>query len=145
MVCARVMGNHVATTIGGMDGNFELDVFKPLIIRDVLHSVRLLAGASRPFERDLVPGLTANEDKIASAVQESLMPVTCLNPKIRYDAASLVAKNAHEKGMMLREPAVELGVVSEREIERLVRPEMMVGAEVYKPRAEFIGYTIDVS
>ncbi|KFZ17798.1 hypothetical protein V502_04397 [Pseudogymnoascus sp. VKM F-4520 (FW-2644)] len=130
---------HVATTIGRMNGQFELNVFKPLVICIVLYSVRLLADASRSFERDLVAGLTANEDKIASVMRESLMLVPCLIPRIGYDAASRVAENVHEKGLRLRESAVELGVVSEEEIERLERPELMVGVEMYKPRAEFIG------
>lgn len=93
------MGNHVATTISGIEGQFELSVLKPLIIRNILCSVCLLADASCSFERNLVAGLTANEKKIASVVQESLMLVTCLNPRIGYDAASRVAKNAHEKGL----------------------------------------------
>ena len=122
-------------SIGGMNGQFELNVFKPLIIRNVLHSIRLLADASRSFERNLVAGLTANEDKIASIMQESLMLVTCLNPRIGYDAASRVAKNAHKKGLTLRESAVELGALSGEEFDRLVRPELMVGPEEYVPKA----------
>ncbi|KFY08291.1 hypothetical protein V492_06360 [Pseudogymnoascus sp. VKM F-4246] len=136
MVCAQVMGNHHATTIGGMNGQFELNVFKPLIIRNVLHSIRLLADASRSFERNLVAGLTANEEKIASIMQESLMLVTCLNPRIGYDAASRVAKNAHKKGLTLRESAVELGALSAEEFDRLVRPELMVGPEEYVPKTK---------
>ncbi|OBT54706.1 fumarate hydratase, class II [Pseudogymnoascus sp. 24MN13] len=136
MVCAQVMGNHHATTIGGMNGQFELNVFKPLIIRNVLHSIRLLADASRSFEKNLVAGLTANEEKIASIMQESLMLVTCLNPRIGYDAASRVAKNAHKKGLTLRESAVELGALSAEEFDRLVRPELMVGPEEYVPKTK---------
>lgn len=136
MVCAQVMGNHHATTIGGMNGQFELNVYKPLIIRNVLHSVRLLADASRSFERNLVAGLTANEEKIASIMQESLMLVTCLNPRIGYDAASRVAKNAHKKGLTLRESAVELGALSAEEFDRLVKPELMVGPEDYVPKTK---------
>ncbi|GAO14558.1 uncharacterized protein UV8b_04361 [Ustilaginoidea virens] len=132
MVCAQVMGNHVATTIGGMNGQFELNVYKPLIIRNLLHSCRLLADGMRSFEKNLVAGLQANEAKIAQIMKESLMLVTCLNPKIGYDMASKVAKNAHKKGITLKESALELGALSSDEFEALVRPELMIGPKPYK-------------
>ncbi|RKF58446.1 Fumarate hydratase, mitochondrial [Golovinomyces cichoracearum] len=132
MVCAQVMGNHAATSIGGMNGQFELNVFKPLIIRNLLHSVRILADGMRSFERNLVVGLKANEEKIASILRESLMLVTCLNPKIGYDMASKVAKNAHKKGITLKESAMELNALSEGDFDRLVRPELMVGPSEYR-------------
>ncbi|KAI9804912.1 MAG: fumarase fum1 [Piccolia ochrophora] len=126
MLCAQVMGNHAAATLGGMNGQFELNVFKPLIIRNVLHSTRLLADGMRSFEAHLVKGLEANEERISSLLHESLMLVTCLNPLIGYDAASKVAKNAHKKGLTLKESAMELKALSEEEFERVVRPELML-------------------
>ncbi|EGY21218.1 hypothetical protein VD0002_g1981 [Verticillium dahliae] len=133
MVCAQVMGNHVATTIGGMNGQFELNVYKPLVIRNLLHSVRILSDGMRSFEKNLVVGLAANEQKIASIMQESLMLVTCLNPKIGYDMASKVAKNAHKKGLTLKESAMELNALTEEEFDTLVKPELMIGPAEYKP------------
>ncbi|TLD07065.1 hypothetical protein PgNI_10592 [Pyricularia grisea] len=132
MVCAQVMGNHVAATIGGMNGQFELNVYKPLIIRNVLHSVRLLSDGMRSFEKHLVEGLKANEEKIASIMKESLMLVTCLNPKIGYDMASKVAKNAHKKGLTLKESALELNALTEEEFDTLVKPELMISPKPYK-------------
>ncbi|APA11754.1 hypothetical protein sscle_08g065240 [Sclerotinia sclerotiorum 1980 UF-70] len=132
MVCAQVIGNGTATTIGGMNGQFELNVFKPLVIRNLLHSVRILSDGMRSFEKNLVVGLQANEEKIQSILKESLMLVTCLNPKIGYDMASKVAKNAHKKGLTLKESAMELKALSEEDFDKLVRPELMVGPEDYK-------------
>lgn len=132
MICAQVMGNNVATTIGGMNGQFELNVFKPIIIRNFLHSLRILTDGMRSFEKNLVHGLVANEKKIATILQESLMLVTCLNPKIGYDMASKVAKNAHKKGLTLKESAMELQALSEEDFDRLVRPELMLGPEAYR-------------
>ncbi|KAM0486812.1 hypothetical protein ACHAPX_000075 [Trichoderma viride] len=127
MVCAQVMGNNVATSIGGMNGQFELNVYKPLMIRNLLHSSRILADGMRSFEENLIQGLQANEEKIASIMKESLMLVTCLNPKIGYDMASKVAKNAHKKGLTLKQSAMELQALTEDEFDTLVKPELMVG------------------
>lgn len=132
MVCAQVIGNQTAITVGGMNGQFELNVFKPLIIRNFLHSTRILTDSMRSFEKNLVIGLKANVDKIASILQESLMLVTCLNPKIGYDMASKVAKNAHKKGITLKESAMELNALSEDDFHKLVRPELMIGPANYK-------------
>ncbi|KPM40463.1 Fumarate hydratase, mitochondrial [Neonectria ditissima] len=132
MLCAQVMGNNVATTIGGMNGQFELNVYKPLVIRNLLHSSRLLTDGMRSFEKNLVVGLQANEEKIASIMKESLMLVTCLNPKIGYDMASKVAKNAHKKGLTLKESALELDALTSEEFDTLVKPELMVGPSPYK-------------
>ncbi|KAK7969370.1 L-Aspartase-like protein [Apiospora saccharicola] len=132
MVCAQVMGNHVATTIGGMNGQFELNVYKPLVIRNLLHSSRILADGMASFEKNLVVGLQANEEKIANIMKESLMLVTCLNPKIGYDMASKVAKNAHKKGLTLKQSAMELNALSEADFDQLVKPELMVGPSPYK-------------
>merc|ERR1712093_463683 len=134
MVCAQVIGNHTATTIGGMNGQFELNVFKPLVIRNPLHSIRILTDGMKSFEKNLVVGLQANEDKISNIMKESLMLVTCLNPKIGYDMASKVAKNAHKKGLTLKESAMELKALSEEDFDRLVRPELMIGPEEYKKK-----------
>ncbi|POS86353.1 fumarate hydratase [Erysiphe pulchra] len=132
MVCAQVIGNQTAITVGGMNGQFELNVFKPLIIRNFLHSTRILSDSMRSFEKNLVVGLKANVEKIASILQESLMLVTCLNPKIGYDMASKVAKNAHKKGITLKESAIELNALSEDDFHKLVRPELMIGPANYK-------------
>ncbi|KAI4215608.1 MAG: hypothetical protein LQ351_002077 [Letrouitia transgressa] len=125
-IAGQVMGNHVAATIGNMNGHFELNVFKPLIIRNVLHSVRLLADGMRSFEEHLVRDLQADEERIGALVKESLMLVTCLNPVIGYDMASKVAKNAHKKGLTLKESAMELKALSEEDFDKYVRPELML-------------------
>ncbi|KAF7507221.1 hypothetical protein GJ744_010779 [Endocarpon pusillum] len=126
MVAAQVMGNHVAATVGGMSGQFELNVFKPLMIRNLLHSVRILADGMRSFEKNLVVGIEADEKRIATLLHESLMLVTCLNPVIGYDMASKVAKNAHKRGLTLRQSAMELKALSEEDFDKYVRPELML-------------------
>ncbi|KAL2842207.1 L-Aspartase-like protein [Aspergillus pseudoustus] len=132
MVCSQVMGNHVAATIGGMNGQFELNVFKPLMIRNLLHSVRILADGMKSFEKNLVVGLEANEPRINTLLHESLMLVTCLNPVIGYDMASKVAKNAHKKGITLKESAMELKALSEEDFDKYVRPELMLSPKEKK-------------
>ncbi|KAF6219622.1 hypothetical protein HO133_004091 [Letharia lupina] len=126
MVCAQVIGNHTAVTIGGMNGQFELNVFKPVLIRNLLHSIRILSDSMRSFEKNLVAGLEADEDRISTLLHQSLMLVTCLNPVIGYDAASKVAKNAHKKGLTLKESAMELKALSEEDFDKYVRPELML-------------------
>ncbi|KAI4176905.1 MAG: hypothetical protein LQ343_000762 [Gyalolechia ehrenbergii] len=126
MICTQVMGNHSTITIANMNGQFELNVFKPVLIKNLLHSIRLLSDGMRSFERNLMEGLQADEKRIASLVKESLMLVTCLNPVIGYDTASKVAKNAHKKGLTLKESAMELEALSEEDFERYVRPELML-------------------
>lgn len=132
MVCAQVMGNHVAATIGGMNGQFELNVFKPVMIRNLLHSVRILSDGMDSFRLHLVDGLEANESRINSLLHESLMLVTCLNPVIGYDMASKVAKNAHKKGTTLKESAMELKALSEEDFDKYVRPELMLAPKELK-------------
>jgi len=127
MVCAQVMGNNVAVTIGGAQGHFELNVFKPLIVANVLHSIRLLADASMSFTDNCVTGIEANRDRIAQLRDESLMLVTALNPHIGYDNAAKVAKKAHAEGTTLKAAALALGVLSEEDFDKWVRPEDMVG------------------
>ena len=131
MICAQVMGNHTAITIAGMNGQFELNVFKPVLIKNLLHSIRLLSDGMRSFEKNLMEGLQADEARINSLLKESLMLVTCLNPVIGYDMASKVAKNAHRKGLTLKESAMELEALSEADFDRFVRPELML-----RPRGE---------
>ncbi|QLQ82216.1 hypothetical protein HG537_0G04710 [Torulaspora globosa] len=126
-VCVQVMGNNSTITFAGASGQFELNVFKPVMISNLLSSIRLLADASYSFRVHCVEGIQANKDKISKLLHESLMLVTALNPKIGYDAASKVAKNAHKKGITLKESALELGVLSEAEFDEWVVPENMIG------------------
>jgi len=132
MVCTQVMGNHTTITVAGSQGNFELNVFKPVMIKNLLHSIRLLADGMRSFEKNLVEGLEADEKRIASIMKESLMLVTCLNPVIGYDMASKVAKNAHKKGITLKESAMELKALSEEDFDKYVRPELMISPKEAK-------------
>lgn len=126
MICAQVMGNHQTITIAGMNGQFELNVFKPVMIFNLLHSIRLLSDGMRSFDINLMEGLKADEKRIGSLLHESLMLVTCLNPVIGYDMASKVAKNAHKKGLTLKESAMELKALSEEDFDKYVRPELML-------------------
>ncbi|KAF2839957.1 fumarate hydratase [Patellaria atrata CBS 101060] len=132
MVCAQVFGNQTAVTFAGSQGNFELNVFKPVMIRNLLHSSRLLSDAMRSFEKNLVDGLEADEKRIGTIMKESLMLVTCLNPVIGYDMASKVAKNAHKKGNTLKESALELNALSEGDFDKYVRPELMIAPKEKK-------------
>ncbi|XP_057964278.1 fumarate hydratase 1, mitochondrial isoform X2 [Malania oleifera] len=127
MVCAQVMGNHVAITVGGSNGHFELNVFKPMIANGLLHSVRLLGDASASFEKNCVRGIQANKERISKLLHESLMLVTSLNPKIGYDNAAAVAKKAHKEGTTLKDAALNLGVLSSEEFDQHVVPEKMIG------------------
>jgi len=129
MVAAQVMGNHVTVTIGGANGHMELNVFKPVIIYNVLQSIRLLAEGVTSFSDRCVAGIRPNRTRIARMVNESLMLVTALAPEIGYDNAAKVAKNAHEKGTTLLESALELGLVSEKRFKEVVRPERMLGPD----------------
>jgi fumarate hydratase, class II len=126
MVCVQVLGNDAAIAMAGSQGNFELNVFKPLIIHDFLHSTRLLTDACRSFTDHLVVGLEADRARIAQLMQSSLMLVTALSPHIGYDKAARVAHKAHHEGTTLRDAAVALGYLTGEEFDRLVRPETMV-------------------
>lgn len=132
MLCCQVFGNQAATTFAGSQGNFELNVFKPVMIRNLLHSSRLLADGMNSFREHLVDGLEANEERISTIMKESLMLVTCLNPVIGYDMASKVAKNAHKKGISLKESAMELKALSEEKFDEVVRPELMIAPKAKK-------------
>jgi fumarate hydratase class II len=127
MVCAQVLGNDVAINIGGMSGNFELNVFKPLICHNLLQSVRLLTDSCRSFREHCVAGIEPNHARIRQHLESSLMLVTALAPRVGYDRAAAIAKRAHETGTTLRETALALGYVTAEEFDRLVRPEHMTG------------------
>jgi fumarate hydratase class II len=127
MVCAQVMGNHIAVTVGGSNGHFELNVFKPVIIRNVLESIRLLGDGCQSFTKNCVVGIEANTKRINQLLNESLMLVTALNPYIGYDKAAEVAKNAHKKGISLKQSALEKGYLTEEQFNQWVKPENMLG------------------
>jgi fumarate hydratase class II len=129
MVCCQVFGNDVAITVAGSQGNFELNVFKPVMIRNFLNSARLLADACRTFTEFCVDGLRPNRERIAQLVNSSLMLVTALSPKIGYDKAAEIAKKAHHEGTTLKEAALALGYLTEAEYDEAVNPERMVGPE----------------
>lgn len=127
MVAGQVMGNHVAATIGGMQGHLELNVFKPLIGANVLRSIDLLATAMEGFAERCVDGIEPNRDRIADLLDRSLMLVTALAPEIGYDAAAKIAKHAHAEGLTLKEAGLALGLVDAETFDRVVRPESMLG------------------
>jgi fumarate hydratase class II len=127
MVCCQVLGNDVAINIGGASGNFELNVFRPLVIRNFLHSARLLARACENFDAHCATGIQANRGRIEKLMRESLMLVTALNPHIGYEKSAAIAKKAHQEGTTLKEAAVKLGYVTEKQFDEWVRPEKMVG------------------
>ena len=129
MVCCQVMGNHTAITIGGSQGNFELNVFKPMMIHNLLHSVRILSDSMRAFRTKCVEGIEPNEGMIRNHLENSLMLVTALNNHIGYDKAAKIAKKAHEEGTTLREAALELGYLTNEEFDQWVRPEEMTGSK----------------
>ncbi len=129
MVCCQVMGNHTAITMGGSQGNFELNVFKPMMIHNLLHSVRILSDSMRAFRTKCVEGIEPNEGMIKNHLENSLMLVTALNNHIGYDKAAKIAKKAHEEGTTLREAALELGYLSNEEFDQWVRPEEMTGSK----------------
>jgi len=122
-----VMGNDVAVGVGGMSGHFELNVYKPLIIHNVLHSVRLLADACDSFDTHCARGIEPDRARIKELVDRSLMLVTALAPRLGYDRAAAIAKKAHAEGITLKEAAVKLGYLTAEEFDREVRPESMVG------------------
>lgn len=129
MVCAQVMGNHVAVTIAGSNGHFELNVFKPVMIYNVLQSIRLLSDGMRSFTKHCVVGIEADEKRIDKLLNESLMLVTALNPHIGYDNAAKIAKKAHQDGTTLKEAAIELDLLTEEQFKDWIKPIDMI-----KPR-----------
>ena len=127
MLCAQVMGNDVAISLGGASGNFELNVFKPLIIHNLLQSCRLLADGMRSFRLHCAVGIEPNLPRLKENLERSLMLVTALNPHIGYDNAAKIAKKAHKEGKTLKEVAVELGLLTAEQFDQWVRPEKMIG------------------
>jgi fumarate hydratase class II len=134
MVCAQVMGNHVAVTVGASNGHFELNVFKPLIIRNVLHSILILSDATRSFVENCIDGMKPNLQRISSLMNESLMLVTSLNPHIGYDKAAKAAKKAHAEGTTLKQAVVSLGFLTSQQFDEYVRPDNMISPSPYKPK-----------
>jgi fumarate hydratase class II len=128
MVGAQVMGNHVAVTVGGLQGHLELNVFKPLIGANVIRSINLLSVGMESFIKRLLDGIEADEVRIAEHMNRSLMLVTALAPEIGYDNAAAIAKHAHKKGQTLKEAGLELGLVDEATFDRVVKPENMTGS-----------------
>lgn len=129
MICTQVMGNNATMTIAGSQGHFELNVFKPVMVYNMMQSIQLLSDSCMSFTDKCVSGIKANEDNIAELLGRSLMLVTALAPTIGYDNATKVAKTAHKNGTTLREEAVKLGFVTGKEFDKVVRPELMI-----KPR-----------
>ncbi|AXR59863.1 class II fumarate hydratase [Leptospira mayottensis] len=130
MVSAQVIANDVAVNIGGASGNFELNVFKPLIIHNVLNSIRLLSDSCVSFEEHCARGITPNKEKLDEHLNNSLMLVTALNPHIGYDNAAKIAKNAHKKGSTLKESGIELGLLTNEQFDQWVLPEKMIHPSV---------------
>lgn len=129
MVCCQVMGNDVAVNIAGSQGHFELNVFKPVIIHNYLHSLRLLADSANGFVDHCLEGLKPNEKEIARHVENTLMLVTALNEHIGYDNAAKIAKTAHKEGLTLKQAALKLGLLTEEQFAQWVRPENMISPE----------------
>jgi fumarate hydratase class II len=125
MVCAQVIGNDVAVNVGGSSGNFELNVFKPLIIFNVLNSVRLLSDATKSFEEHCARGIEPNHDRLTYNLNNSLMLVTALNPHIGYDNAAKIAKTAHKDGSTLKEAGLKLGLLNSDQFDQWIKPEEM--------------------
>lgn len=129
MVAAQVMGNHVTITIAGSNGHFQLNVFNPVMIYNILQSIQLLADGARSFSDNCIQGLEANHDRIQEHLHNTLMLVTALNPHIGYDKAACIAKTAHKKGITLKAAALELGYVSESEFDQWINPANMISPE----------------
>ena len=127
MVCAQVVGNDVAVNVGGMNGHFQLNVFKPVIIKNVLESARLIGDACVSFADHCATGIEPNLAVINRNLENSLMLVTSLNPHIGYDNAAKIAKKAHKEHKTLREVTLELGLLTDEEFTKIVDPKKMVG------------------
>ena len=125
MVCVKVIGNHNGITIAGSHGHFELNVFKPLIIHNILQSIHIMSDASKSFAKFCIKGLKADRKKIKQSLDNSLMLVTALTPKIGYDNAGRIAKNAHKNGTSLKEEALKSKLITEKEYKRIVNPKKM--------------------
>jgi fumarate hydratase class II len=132
MLCVQVMANNQAVLFGNASGHFELNVYRPMVINNVLQSQGLLADGMKSFNSKCVIGIKANEPRIKELLQNSLMLVTALNPVIGYDKAGTIAKNAHKKGITLRQSALELGILSAEDFDKYLRPEKMIGPKPNK-------------
>lgn len=128
MLCCQVLGNDVAVNLGGASGNFELNVYRPMVIHNVLQSIRLLADGMESFNEHCAVGIEPNRERISQLLNESLMLVTALNTHIGYDKAAEIAKKAHKEGLTLKASALALGYLTETEFDAWVRPEAMVGS-----------------
>jgi fumarate hydratase class II len=128
MVCAQVIGNDVAIGVGGMQGHYELNVFKPMMGANILQSARLIADACVSFNNNCAIGIEPNHQNLKKNLDNSLMLVTALNTKIGYEKAAKIAKTAHENGTTLKEEAVNLGYLTAEEFDQWVRPEDMCGS-----------------
>ena len=126
MVCVKVIGNHNGITMAGSHGHFELNVFKPLIIHNILQSIKIMSDSSKAFAKYCIKGLKADKKRIKSLLDNSLMLVTALSPKIGYDNAAKIAKLAHKNGTTLKEEAIKSGLISESEFSRIVNPMKMI-------------------
>ena len=125
MVCVKVIGNHNGITMAGSHGHFELNVFKPLIIHNILQSIHIMADSSKSFSNYCIKGLKANEKRIKELLENSLMLVTALAPKIGYDNAASIAKNAHRNGTTLKKEAIKSKLITKSEYEKIVNPKKM--------------------
>ena len=128
MLCCQVLGNDVAVNLGGASGNFELNVYRPMVIHNVLQSIRLLADGMESFNEHCAVGIEPNRERISQLLNESLMLVTALNTHIGYDKAAEIAKKAHKEGLTLKASALALGYLTEEDFDTWVRPEAMVGS-----------------
>lgn len=133
MVCCQVFGNNMAVTVAGSNGHLELNVYKPVIIKNLLESIRLIADASNSFTKNCVVGIVPNEKKINSYLENSLMLVTALNPHIGYEKAAKIAKTAHKDHSTLKEAGVKLGLLTAEQFDQWVVPKQMIGPKEYKP------------
>ena len=127
MLCAQVFGNDVAVNLGGASGNFELNVYRPMIVHNVLQSVRLLADGAHSFNDQCAVGIEPNRARITALLEQSLMLVTALNPHIGYDKAAEIAKKAHHDGSTLKAAAIATGYLTAAQFDAWVRPAEMVG------------------
>ena len=129
MVCVKVMGNHTGITIAGSQGQFELNVFKPLIAYNVLQSIDLISDCSKNFAKYCVKGLKANQEKIKKDLESSLMLVTALAPKIGYDRAANIAKKALKNNTSLKTEVIKAGLMDEKDYKKIVDPKRMIQPE----------------
>ena len=127
MVCAQVIGNQTAISVAGAQGHFELNVFKPVMIKNLLQSTRLLTDACNSFTDNCIQGIKPNTERISLLLNESLMLVTALNPYIGYDNAAAAAKKAHKEGTSLKSATISLGFLTSEQFDEYVRPENMIG------------------